>query len=301
MQPRKQKYLVVTLLLIVIAAVAVVISVASVRRKDPAHVDAGITVVTSFYPMYVAAENVIGDCGEVRLENLSEPQTGCLHDYQLTTEDMKLLSTADVFIVNGGGIESFLTEVAEQYPDLIVVNACEGIDLLEDNPHAWMSLEDYAVQVQNICDGLTAADPDTGHGELYRGNTEEYLGKIRDLMTVESRIAGEVEGRPVVLFNEAYEYLADELGMVVVGVMDLDEERQVSAGEVSQILSVIEKDRVRVIFAEEIYAKEMGDMIEQEADVQVLYLDMLTRGDGDPDSYISGMAENLEKIQLAYN
>ena len=31
-----------------------------------------LTVVTSFYPMYIAAENVIGDADGVRLENLSE-------------------------------------------------------------------------------------------------------------------------------------------------------------------------------------------------------------------------------------
>ena len=42
---------------------------------------------------------------------------------------MKLLSKADVFIVNGGGIESFLSDVAESYPDLKIVQACDGIDL----------------------------------------------------------------------------------------------------------------------------------------------------------------------------
>ena len=86
-----------------------------------------LTVVTSFYPMYIAAENVIGDADGVRLENLSEPQTGCLHDFQLTPEDMKLLSTADVFIINGGGIESFMKEVAEAYPNLKIIEACENI------------------------------------------------------------------------------------------------------------------------------------------------------------------------------
>ena len=97
-----------------------------------------LTVVTSFYPMYIAAENVIGDADGVRLENLSEPQTGCLHDFQLTPEDMKLLSTADVFIINGGGIESFMKEVAEAYPNLKIIEACENISLLsgeEDDTH----------------------------------------------------------------------------------------------------------------------------------------------------------------------
>ena len=52
-----------------------------------------LTVVTSFYPMYIAAENVIGDADGVRLENLSEPQTGCLHDFQLTPVRRMCLSS----------------------------------------------------------------------------------------------------------------------------------------------------------------------------------------------------------------
>ena len=76
-------------------------------------------VVTSFYPMYIATMNVIGDCDSIALQNLSEPQTGCLHDYQLAPADMQLLSKADAFIVNGGGIESFLDDVAKQFMQVI--------------------------------------------------------------------------------------------------------------------------------------------------------------------------------------
>lgn len=90
------------------------------------------------------------------MENLSEPQTGCLHDYQLTPEDMKLLQTADVFIVNGGGIENFLTDVAKACPNLTIINASQGLDLIEDNAHAWMSVALHEKQVDNIAEGLAA-------------------------------------------------------------------------------------------------------------------------------------------------
>ena len=129
----KNKYVFTAVLLAVILFVGSVLTMAYVRteqKKEEAK-DGDLLVVTSFYPMYVAAENVIGDVEGVTLENLSEPQTGCLHDYQLTAADMKLLSKADVFIVNGGGIESFLSDVAESYPNLKIVQACDGIDLLE--------------------------------------------------------------------------------------------------------------------------------------------------------------------------
>ena len=89
-------------------------------EKNTDEADDILTVVTSFYPMYIATLNIVDGVEGVRLENLSEPQTGCLHDFQLTPEDMKLLSTADVFVINGGGIESFMSDVAKAYPKLDV-------------------------------------------------------------------------------------------------------------------------------------------------------------------------------------
>ncbi len=313
----KNKYVFVTVLLVVLlAAVAAVSALCALRQAhgEERGEETSLTVVTSFYPMYIAAENVIGDCDAIRLENLSEPQAGCLHDYQLTTEDMTLLSTADVFVVNGGGLESFLTEVAEQDSDLIILDACEGIPLLDDNAHAWMNVENYMRQVQNICDGLIAALPDADGAASAGGNagaaddiaaqlqqnTAAYLAQLEGLAAECDTLAAELSDQPVVLFHEAYAYLAEELGLSVVGEMDLDEERQVSAGEVAEILSVIEADPVPVIFAEELYAKDMGDRMEEETDVTVLYLDPLTRGDYDPDSYLTGMRENLALIREAY-
>ncbi len=296
----KNKYIFTALLLAVILLVSVGVTVLYVQHQDDTSEDTELTVVTSFYPMYIAAENIIGDCEGVTLENLSEPQTGCLHDYQLTTEDMRLLSTADIFIINGGGIESFLSEVAEQYPDLVVINACENLELLEDNAHAWMSVDKYMTQIETICEGLAGADPEVSRAEVYKANTSEYLGKLQDLKDEYADVFEESGNRSVVLFHEAYEYLTDDLGLTVAGVMDLDEERQVSAGEVAEILSVIDKHQVSVIFAEELYGKDMGDTVEAEADVTVLYLDTLTRGDYDADSYLDGMRANLEQIRGAF-
>lgn len=102
-------------------------------KKNTDEADDMLTVVTSFYPMYIAALNIVDGVEGVRLENLSEPQTGCLHDFQLTPEDMKLLSTADVFVINGGGIESFMSDVAKAYPKLDVVEACEDVVLLSED------------------------------------------------------------------------------------------------------------------------------------------------------------------------
>ena len=66
---------------------------------------------------------------------MTSAQTGCLHDYNLTTKDLKTLSNADVFVINGAGMESFLDDVLVNYPDLKVIEASEGIDLIEETCH----------------------------------------------------------------------------------------------------------------------------------------------------------------------
>ena len=108
------------------------------------------------------------------------------------------------------------------------------------------------------------------------------------------------EGQNIVIFHEAYDYVADELGMQVSIVMDLDEERQVSAGEVAEVMQVIESDKVSVVLAEELYGKDMGDTVEKETDAKVIYLDTLVRGDGAMDSYLHGMEQNIAKLKEAF-
>lgn len=86
-------------------------------------------IVTSFYPMYVAAINITDGIDGVEVHNMTKPQTGCLHDYQLMTEDMKTLENADAFIINGAGMEDFMDKVTEQQKELKVIDASRGIEL----------------------------------------------------------------------------------------------------------------------------------------------------------------------------
>ena len=319
------------------------------------------TVVTSFYPMYIAATNVTDGVDSVKLENLSEPQTGCLHDFQLTPEDMKLLSTADMFIINGGGIESFMSDVAAAYPKLDVVEACANVSLLaeddidseeadrhdydhdvdseeadehdhdheadseetdehthdheadseetvghdhdhdhgDENAHAWMSVSRYRTMVSTIAEELAKADP--AHADQYTANAKEYDGKLAELEEEQQSLKELTAGKDIIIFHEAYAYVADDLGMNVCYLMDLDEERSVSAGEVRDVINAINNDGVSVILAEELYGKDMGDTVSRETDVNVVYIDPLNRGNYDKDSYIDGMEKNIELIRNAFS
>lgn len=310
----------------------------SVKNTDEA--DDMLTVVTSFYPMYIATLNIVDGVEGVRLENLSEPQTGCLHDFQLTPEDMKLLSTADVFVINGGGIESFMSDVAKAYPKLDVVEACEDVALLseddadsdhdhnheadtesdsdhdhdheadaesdsahdhdhgDENAHAWMSVPRYRTMVQTIASRL--AEKDVKHADEYYANAKAYDAKLAVLEEKINSLKSLTAGQNIIIFHEAYAYVADDFSMNACYLLDLDEERSVSAGEIKQVIGAIKDDSVSVILAEELYGKSMGDTVSRETDVHVVYIDPLNRGEYDKDSYLDGMEHNIELIKEAF-
>ena len=143
------------------------------------------TIVTSFYPMYIDVINITKGVDGVKVVNMTKPQTGCLHDYQLTTEDMKTLEKADLFVANGAGMESFLDKAVKQNKKLKVVEAAnyKDIELLKDgeapNPHVWLSVT-YAIgQVKAITAALCEADP--AHADAYRKNALDYCMKLEEL------------------------------------------------------------------------------------------------------------------------
>ena len=188
---KRNKYWFVCCMLLAIALASGIFTKAYLQLEEKTKAGEEIRIVTSFYPVYIAAENVVGDSPGILLENLSEPQTGCMHDYQLTPQDMILLSRADLFLVNGGGIEGFLTEVGEAYPKLAIRQITDGIALMQEdvhseedahseelhdhgegNAHGWMDTRIYAEMVKNIADFISQADPE--HKEIYQKNGERY-------------------------------------------------------------------------------------------------------------------------------
>ena len=330
----KNKYVFVAGMLCAILLLSVSFTGLYVKQsaKDEAGSKEQVTIVTSFYPMYVAVSNLVDGIDEIRVRNLSEPQTGCLHDFQLTPEDMKLLSGADVFVVNGGGIENFISDVAKTYPKLQIVQACEGISLLgseghvheeeeehdhdavheelyeeedghghdhgEENAHAWMSVASYREQITHITEHLAEILPQ--YRESITENARLYDDKLAELQAEQKELCALVKGQEVIIFHEAYAYVAKDYGLEVAMVMDLDEERQVSAGEVAEVLEEIKEHGVSLILAEERYGKEMGDTIQKEADVDVIYLDTLNRGNYEKDSYLVGMQSNIDLLRQVF-
>ena len=294
---KSKKIIFVVIMLLILTAIGVAIiaiSINTTKTNEEKEVkEDKFTIVTSFYPMYIATMNIV-EGADVNLKNLSEPKTGCLHDYQLTTEDMKLLSTADVFVVNGGGMEEFLKDVVEKYPTLKVIDSSQAIVIEDDNAHVWMSIKNHIQQVENITKGLCESNPE--NASIYQENSVKYINKLNEILNTED---DSLKGNNVMLFSEAYEYLADDFGLEVKGVLDLDEEKDISAGELASTIDIIKSENVPLIIAEKEYGEKMANAVMKETDAKTIYLNTIIRGDYDKDAYINGMKSNIELLKGA--
>jgi zinc transport system substrate-binding protein len=258
-------------------------------------------IVTSFYPMYIFTGNIAANIEGVKVVNMTEPQTGCLHDYQLVPADLKVLEKADIFVINGAGMESFLEKVISQLPDLTIIEAAKDMDLLvdgsgEENPHVWVSISGAIQEVKNITEGLIAADPK--NEASYRKNSEEYVKKLENLKNSMHEALKDIKTKDIVTFHEAFPYFAHEFGLNIVSVIEREPGSEPSAGELADTIKAINDAQTKVIFAEPQYSAKAAESIAAQTGAEIYVLDPVVTGPkvAELDSYEKTMEENLETL-----
>lgn len=260
-----------------------------------------VIVTTTFFPLYVAAINITSGIPGVVVFNLTPPEAGCLHDYQLTTADRSLLEKTDVLVINGAGLEGFVDALL---PSLSahVVNASEGIMLLpgkhtDVNPHVWVSVKGMQAQVKNIVAGLCDADP--ANAGQYVKNGDAYLAKLNELERKLAAILLPIADAPIITFHEAFDYFAEDFGIRVVSVMENDVGNAPSARALTDVVETAKTENVKALFAEPLYQNITVDIIARETNLPVFLLDPIVSGEASLSSlnaYIDIMESNANTL-----
>ena len=268
------------------------------KTAEPFH------IVTSFYPMYVATINITDGVDGVEVYNMTKPQTGCLHDYQLMTEDMKTLEKADAFVINGAGMEDFMDKVTEQQKKLKVIDASRGIELIHDeegdNPHVWLSVTDAITQVRNIADQLKEADP--VHAAQYEKNAAAYIEKLTSLKSEMHAALDNVPHKDIVTFHEAFPYFAQEFKLNIIGVVEREPGTEPTPTELQETIEQVNALPSKVLFTEPQYSPAAAETIARETGAKIYTLDPVVTGEATPaakNAYIDTMKNNMKTLQEA--
>ena len=297
-------------LLAIILTVLLAVNFTSCTRKTNSN---KLKLVTSFYPIYIMALNITDGVDKVELVNMAEQNTGCLHDFQLRTEDMKNIESANALIINGAGMESFLDKILEEIPNKPIIDSSVGIDLLKSeghhhdedgnhddsvNPHIWVSISNYIEQVKNISEGIISLDPE--NKEKYQKNTENYISKLSKLSDEMHNGLNDIAKRDIITLHESFDYFAEEFNLNIEAVINHEPNTEPSSKEIKETIEVINKEGNNIpLFVEPQYPSTSAEIISRETGAKVYMLDSCVTGDISKNAYIEAMKKNLSVLKEA--
>ena len=296
------------------------------------------TLVSSFYPEYIILKNLTKGCESIKVNNMTSSATGCLHDYQLTSADMKKLEHTDAFIINGGGMETFLDDIKKAYPNIKIIDSSKNIKLLKNidshshdehnnyegdndskhndneehdehehehgeyNAHIWLNPNNYLIQINNIASELYKLYPE--YKDTLSKNTKDYMNKVKALQKDIDNLNKQIQtkkGKNAILFHDSFAYIADAFNINIISCIEVESDSSLSAGTIANTIDEINLHNIKILLSEKQFKTTIANNIASETKAKVYILDSLVTGDNSSDSYIKGMESNIKTIKDIFN
>jgi zinc transport system substrate-binding protein len=280
-----------------------------------------LKVVATIAPLYCFAANVAGGHADVAM--LLPPGRGP-HDFSLSPSDMQLLLEADVVVMNGLGLESWLDPAiaAVGRKDLVRVDTGASLEIPEvpaagdvlgvghehgggdacrshahGNPHIWLDPVLAAGQVEAIARALEAADP--ANAGAYRANAGAYLARLRVLDEEIRAALSALPDKRIITYHDAFPYFAARYGITVAGVFQGFPGKDPTPKQIARLRDLIQKEGVRGVFAEPQFSPRLITSMAADLGIPAGVLDPMGTGRASPDFYEEVALANRDALVKA--
>lgn len=232
-----------------------------------------VYVVTTIAPLGDFVTAVGGDRVEV---TVLVPPGAEPHTYEPTPSQMKDVAKADLYVMNGAGLEFWMDKVLGVNKDMLIVDSSRGVPLVnesggETDPHIWISLRNAAVQVNNICSGLIQVDPE--NRDYYSKNRDEYLQKLKALDEELNQTFAAKDDKTFIVYHPAWTYFARDYNLDQVPI--LENEKEPGPKYLGSIIDLAKRNNITVVFVEPQYNPKSAEVIAREMNASVETLDPL--------------------------
>ena len=275
-----------------------------------------LRVLVTFPPLYSFAAQVAGDRAEV--ECLLPPNVGP-HDYAMTPGDARKLAAADVVVINGLGLEEFLTKALATNPRAVIIDSSEGVATVADgacrdhdhgngsepahrhdvavNPHIWLDPVLAMQQVRNIAAGLGRVDP--AHAADYRRNAEAYAARLAGLDAEYREALAGLKQRKVIAFHGAFPYLARRYGLEQPGVFEAFPGKEPTPRYLAGLIRIIREQNVGVLLTEPQASPVLVRQVAADIGVKTAEIDTMETGAASASFYEDTARRNLDVLRKA--
>ena len=261
--------------------------------------NAELTIACTTYPVYLLTQAVTEQVPDTAVQLVINQQVSCLHNYTLTMADMKTIEGADLLVINGAGLEDFLSDVLETRTYL---DASQDLDLLwndeegETDPHLWLDPTLAGQMAQNIASGLSAADPE--HQAQYEANAADVCSRLTQFQREMCAALADLPIRQLITFHDGFQYFAAAFDLPLLKAIEEEEGSEASAQEINETVRLVEEYSIPIIFTEVNGSDATAQAIARETGCQVGELTMLMDGpdDGKLSNYLDGLSANITAI-----
>ncbi|WP_404332034.1 metal ABC transporter solute-binding protein, Zn/Mn family [Mesobacillus maritimus] len=272
-----------------------------------------VQVVTTYSIVYDIVKNVGGDL--VDIHSLA-PIGSNPHEYDPLPKDVQKTTDADAVFYNGLNLEAGnswfdrLMETAgkdgQDAPVFLMSNGVEPMYLTtegnegEEDPHAWLDIQNGIKYAENARDGLIKVDPD--NEDVYRKNTDEYIAKLKELHQNAIEQFNEIaeEERVLVTSEGAFKYFSSAYGFQAEYIWEINQENQGTPDQITRIVDIINVKEIKGLFLETSIDPRSMETVSAETDVPIMgkvFTDSLGAPREDGDTYIKMMEWNIAQIK----
>lgn len=261
-----------------------------------------LTILTTIPPLYSFTKNVAGDLAHV--ENLL-PRGAEPHAFAFGPADIKKVSKAQIVIINGLGLETWMDKLLMSAGDngigrgqeLFIVDTSSGIDPINGDPHIWLSPARAVAQVKNIRDALSRFD--RANAETYSRNASSYISRLQSLHNEIAAAIESLSNRDFVSFHPAFTYFASDYGLNQAAVVKDSPDIESSPSRIASVIKTIKEKNIKAIFSEAGSSHKILTSIANDLSLDVYELDPLEQGSLSPGWYEERMRENLRVLKEA--
>jgi zinc transport system substrate-binding protein len=277
--------------------VCAALSVATAWAQLTPTLKIGITL----HPYYSWTKNVVGDLPgyEVRPILPGEIDAG---DYQPRPEDIKKIIDLDAIVVNGIGHDDFIFPMikASGNKHLVVIRVNDSTPQIHSahgtgvNSHTFISFTNAIQQTYAIQKAIAALRP--GDAAALQNNAAGYARRLRLIKARAATSLAEAKISRVVTVHDGYGYLLQEFGLEVAGVVQPAHGLTPSAGELKDMVKLLLREKIRVVFSEESFPAPLLRVLQEEAAVKVYTITHIASGAFTADKFEREMQRNIDTM-----
>jgi zinc/manganese transport system substrate-binding protein len=179
--------------------------------------------------------------------------------------------------------------------------AGEAHDHGEFNPHIWLDPKRAITQVENIRDGLIAADPDGK--AVYTANAAAFTEKLKQLDAEIAATLKPYQGKTFVTYHDFSPYFAQSYGLKAEFLVDIPEENP-SPEDVKRVIEAAKTSGLKTLLSEPQTGESRFAALAKDLQVKVSAFDPIETTTPEllqPDGYLTTMRQNAQNLEQAFS